>query len=40
MVVVIINNDPKPAGVEFEVGPLGAVDGLSLVDRLGPSGAA
>jgi glycosidase len=33
-VVIVINNDPKPANVEFDVSPAGLADGARLVDRL------
>lgn len=34
-VVIAINNDSKAATIEFEVGPAGLADGVSLVDKLG-----
>jgi len=35
VVVVLINNDTKPASFDFKVGPAGLADGAMLVDRLG-----
>lgn len=35
VVVVAINNDAKPATIEFDVTPVGLVDGVALVDRIG-----
>ncbi len=40
VVVVLINNDTKVANFEFEVGPVGLIDGMTLVDRLGSVGDA
>ncbi|HEX8163942.1 MAG TPA: alpha-amylase family glycosyl hydrolase [Pyrinomonadaceae bacterium] len=34
-VIVVINNDDKPAGLGFSVGPLNLPDDLRLIDRLG-----
>jgi glycosidase len=34
-VITVINNDQKPAQVEFEVSGLGLADGAVLIDRLG-----
>jgi glycosidase len=34
VVVVVINNDTKPATVEFDVGPVGLADGVELKDQL------
>jgi glycosidase len=34
-VVVVMNNDSKPATIEFEVAPVGLSDGAALIDRLG-----
>ncbi|MCU1266925.1 MAG: alpha amylase catalytic region [Acidobacteria bacterium] len=36
-VVIVINNDTKPATMEFAVNEIGLADGKSLVDRLGVS---
>jgi len=34
-VIVVINNDSKPASIQFDCSPLGIVNGVRLVDRLG-----
>jgi glycosidase len=39
VVITAINNDTKAVTIEFEVGQVGLVDGVSLVDRLGASSA-
>ena len=33
--VVVLNNEAKPATIEFEVAPAGLLDGVALIDRLG-----
>ena len=35
VVVVVVNNDSKAATIEFDVGPIGLGDGVSLFDRIG-----
>ena len=35
VVVVVVNNDSKVATIEFDVGPIGLADGVSLFDRIG-----
>jgi len=37
VVITTINNDTKAVTIEFEVGQVGLVDGVSLIDRLGVS---
>ncbi|MEP6707009.1 MAG: alpha-amylase family glycosyl hydrolase, partial [Pyrinomonadaceae bacterium] len=36
-VVIVINNDTKPAEIEFEVAPAGVANGMQFIDRLGAS---
>jgi len=36
-VVIVINNDTKPADLAFEVSPAGVPNGMRLIDRLGAS---
>jgi len=39
-VIVVINNDIKASAIEFDVSPLGFIDSVSLIDRLGVVDAA
>ena len=36
-VVIVINNDTKPADLALEVSPAGLANGMRLIDRLGAS---
>jgi hypothetical protein len=36
VVIIAINNDSKPATIEFDVTPTGLANGVRLVDRLTP----
>ena len=39
-VIVVINNESKPATIEFDVSTMGLTDGVAVTDRLGSSSDA